>query len=250
MAVRLKGKHAIVTGAGSGMGRAIAEAFAREGAMVLCADVSGEEEATASAIGEQAVAMRVDVSASADVQRMIATAEERFGRVDILVNNAGISGAMAPFHEQEDDDFDRVIAINLRGVFLGMKYGIRSMLRSGGGTIVNMASAGGLVGALEMSSYAASKGGVIQLTRTAALAYAQQNIRANAICPGFVWTPMVPGHEGSRVPPAGTPPPPWMPMGRWGLDTEIAATAVFLASDEAQYLSGVALPVDGAFTAG
>lgn len=247
---RLEGKIAVVTGAGSGMGRAIAEAFASQGAKVLCADITGKQEDVARSIGGQASALQVDVSQSADVQRMIAEAVERFGRIDILVNNAGIGGAMGLLHEQDEDNFDRIIAINLKGVFLGMKYGIAAMLDTGGGTIVNMASAGGLAGAPGLSGYCASKGGVVMLTKTAALEYAQQNIRVNAICPGLIWTPMVPGQDGSRVPPQGTPPPPGMPMGRWGLDTEIAATAVFLASDEAGYLTGVALPVDGAFTAG
>jgi NAD(P)-dependent dehydrogenase (short-subunit alcohol dehydrogenase family) len=250
MAERLRGKNAVVTGAGSGMGRAIAEAFAREGARVLCVDVSGQQDETAAAIGNRAIALQADVTVSADVQRMIATAEKDFGGLDVLVNNAGISGAMAPLHEQDEELFDCVIAVNLKGVFLAMKYGIASMLRSGGGTIVNMASAGGLVGAVGLSGYCASKGGVVQLTRSAALEYAQKGIRVNAICPGLIWTPMVPGNDGSRIPPPGTAPPPSMPMGRWGLDTEIAATAVFLASDEAGYLSGAALPVDGAFTAG
>jgi NAD(P)-dependent dehydrogenase (short-subunit alcohol dehydrogenase family) len=250
MAGRLEGKIAVVTGAGSGMGRAIAEEFAAQGARVLCADVTGQQDDVARKIGEQAVPLQVDVSVSADVQRMIAAAQERFGRLDILVNNAGIGGGMGPLHEQDEANFDRIIAINLRGVFLGMKYGIAAMLETGGGTIVNMASAGGLVGTPLLSGYCASKGGVVMLTKTAAVEYAAQNIRVNAICPGLIWTPMVPGQDGSRVPPEGTPPPPGMPMGRWGLDTEIAATAVFLASDEAGYLTGVALPVDGAFTAG
>jgi NAD(P)-dependent dehydrogenase (short-subunit alcohol dehydrogenase family) len=250
VATRLEGKNAIVTGAGSGMGRAIAEAFAREGAMVLCADISGAQEETAASIGEQALPLQVDVSDAAHIQGMIATAEERFGRIDVLVNNAGISGDVAPFHEQADDAFERVLAVNLRGVFLGMKYGIAAMLKSGGGSIVNMASVAGLVGAPTLSSYAAAKGGVVQLTRTAAIEYAQQGIRVNAICPGFVWTPLLPFSDGSRVPPAEMPPPPATPMGRWGLDTEIAATAVFLASDEAGYLTGAALPVDGALSAG
>jgi NAD(P)-dependent dehydrogenase (short-subunit alcohol dehydrogenase family) len=250
MAERLRGKNAVVTGAGSGMGRAIAEAFACEGARVLCADASGQQDETAAVIGDHAIALQADVTLSSDVQQMIATAERIFGGLDILVNNAGISGDMAPLHEQDEDLFDRVIAVNLRGVFLGMKYGIASMLRSGGGTIVNTASAAGLVGAVGLSGYSASKGGVVQLTKTAALEYAQKGIRVNAICPGLIWTPMVPGNEGSRIPPPGTAPPLSMPMGRWGLDTEIAATAVFLASDEAGFLSGAALPVDGAFTAG
>lgn len=250
MAGRLAGKIAVITGAGSGMGRAIAEAFAAQGAKVLCADITGKQEDVARSIGGQASALHVEVSQSADIQRMIAEAVQRFGRLDILVNNAGIGGMMGQLHELDEAEFDRIIAVNLRGVFLGMKYGIAAMLETGGGTIVNMASAGGLAGAPGLSGYCASKGGVVMLTKTAALEYAQQNIRVNAICPGLIWTPMVPGQDGSRVPPEGTPPPPGMPMGRWGLDTEIAATAVFLASDEAGYLTGVALPVDGAFTAG
>jgi len=248
--MRLKDKIAIVTGAGSGMGRAIAEAFAAQGAKLVCADISGKQEEAARDIGKAAVAVQVDVTSSGDVQRMVATAEERFGRLDILVNNAGFGGMIAPLHEQDEDAFDQTMAINLRGVFLGMRHGIAAMLRSGGGTIVNMASAAGLVGTMHMSAYAASKAGVVQLTKSAALDYAQQNIRVNAICPGLIWTPMVPWSDGSRVPPEGTAPPPGMPMGRWGLDTEIAATAVFLASDEAGYLTGAALPVDGGFTAG
>lgn len=250
MAGRLAGKNAIVTGAGSGMGRAISEAFAAEGARVLCADISGQQEDVARSIGGEAIALPVDVTRSADVQRMIATAVDKFGRLDILVNNAGIGGGVKALHEIEDDQFDRIIAVNLRGVFLGMKYGIAAMLETGGGAIVNTASAAGLVGTPELAGYSASKGGVVQLTKSAAVEYASRNIRANAICPGLIWTPMVPGQDGSRVPPPGTPPPPLMPMGRWGLDTEIAQSAVFLASDEAGYLTGAALPVDGAFSAG
>jgi NAD(P)-dependent dehydrogenase (short-subunit alcohol dehydrogenase family) len=250
MTERLQGKIAVVTGAGSGMGRAIAEAFAAEGAKVVCVDITGQQEDVARAIGEPALPFGADVSVADDVRRMIAAVEERFGRLDILVNNAGISGGIGPFHEQDDETFDRVIAVNLRGVFLGMKHGIASMLRTGGGAIVNTASAAGLVGTPGLSAYGASKGGVVQLTKTAALEYARQNVRVNAICPGLVWTSMVPGSDGSRVPPPGTEPPAGMPMGRWGLDTEIAATAVFLASDEAGYLTGAALPVDGGYTAG
>jgi NAD(P)-dependent dehydrogenase (short-subunit alcohol dehydrogenase family) len=248
--MRLKDKITIVTGAGSGMGRAIAELFAAEGARVICADVSGGEEETAAGIGAAALAVRTDMTCAADVERLVATAEERFGRLDVLVNNAGIGGMIAPLHEQTEDMFDQTIAVNLKGVFLGMRHGVLSMMKTGGGAIVNMASAAGLVGTPHLSAYAASKGGVVQLTKTAALEYAQQNIRVNVICPGFVWTAMIPGSDGSRVPPPGTPPPPLMPVGRWGLDTEIAATALFLASDEALYLTGAAIPVDGAFTAG
>lgn len=250
MGTRLEGKIAIVTGAGSGMGHAISRAFANEGASVLCADISGKQEDTAAAIGASAIPVRVDVSDSDDIQRMIAVATERWGRFDILVNNAGLHEGAALFHEQADDSFDRIVAVNLRGVFLGMKYGIISMLKSGGGSIINMASIGGLVGAPNLSSYAATKGGVVQLTKTAALEYARQDIRANAICPGLIWTPMVHSSIETRVPGPDVPPPAWVPVGRWGLDTEIAATAVFLASDEAKYLTGAAIPVDGGATAG
>src|SRR5690606_24041100 len=142
---RLDGKIAAITGAGSGMGRAMAELFAREGARVVCADVSGHEQDVAEGIGDAALAIGVDVSRSEDGQRMIALAEDRFGRLDILCNNAGISAPQQRLHEVDDAFFDKLNAVNLRGVFLGVKYGVRSMLRTGGGAIVNTASAAGLV---------------------------------------------------------------------------------------------------------
>lgn len=250
MAGRLDGRIAIVTGAGSGMGRAISETFAAQGATVVCADVSGRQDQVAAEIGAAAIAVHADVTSSSDVQRLIATAEERFGRLDILVNNAGIGGPVGPFHDLEEDAFDRIIAVNLKGVYLGMRYGVLSMLKTGGGSIVNIASAGGLVGHRGLSGYTASKGGVVLLTKSAALEYADQGIRINAVCPGLVWTAMVPGSDGSRVPPEGTPPPPGMPMGRWGLDSEIAASALFLASDDASYVTGIAMPVDAGYSAG
>jgi len=247
MAGRLAGKIALVTGAGSGMGRAIAESFAREGAQVVCVDISGAEDAVAASLGEAGLAVRADVTSSADVQRMIATAEERFGRLDILCNNAGISGPFQPLHEQDEAVFDHLIAVNLKGVYLGMRYGIMAMLRSGGGAIVNTASAAGLVGWRGAAIYSAAKGGVVQMTKAAAVDYALQGIRINAICPGTIWTGMVPDFAGSRVPPPGTQALPNIPMDRWGLDTEIAAAALFLASDEASYVTGTALPVDGGY---
>lgn len=247
---RLQGKVAVITGAGSGMGKEMALLFAREGAKVVCADRSGQQQKVAEAIGAAAVAVQVDVSVSADVQNMIKVAEERFGRLDILCNNAGFGGKMLPLHEQTEEAYDNVHAVNLKGVFLGMKYGIAAMLRSGGGAIVNTASATGLVGWKDHSVYAAAKAGVLQLTKCAALDYAESGIRVNAICPGMVWTGLVKASEQHPVPPPGTKPPFNVPMGRWGLPGEQAAAALFLASDEASYITGVALPVDGGYVIG
>jgi NAD(P)-dependent dehydrogenase (short-subunit alcohol dehydrogenase family) len=248
--MRVAGKVAVVTGAGSGMGRAMAEMFALEGAKVVCADISGAEEDVARAIGSAAVAASVDVTKAAQVRDMIALAEERFGKLDILCNNAGITGPMdAPLHEQDEDVFDLLVDVNLRSVYLGMRYGIMAMLRSGGGSIINTSSASGLVGWKGLSIYSASKAAVVQLTKSASLDYAERGIRINALCPGTTWTGMVPWAQGARIPPAGTQALPNVPMNRWGLDTEIASAALFLASDEASYVTGAAIPVDGGYVA-
>ena len=249
---KLDGKVAVITGAGSGMGRASAVLFAEQGARVVCADRSGQEDETAKVIGDAAVPVHVDVSVEADVERMVATAEERFGKLDVLYNNAGFGGPMMPLHEQTLENWELVHGTNLRGVFFGMKHGIRAMLRAGGGSIVSTASVAGLVGWKGHSIYGAAKAGVIQLTKAAALDYADQNIRINAICPGMFWTglsqgALQSGRVGQPPPPDAYPPPGHVPMDRWGLATEIADAALFLASDDASFITGVALPVDGGF---
>src|SRR6476661_3746194 len=161
---RIEGKVAVITGAGSGMGRSMALLFAQEGARVVCADISGNEDETVGEIGDAAVAVRVDVSVAADVVRMVEAAEQRFGRLDVLCNNAGFGGPRKPIAEQDEATFDNVVAVNLKGVFLGMKYGIASMLRTGGGSVVNTASSAGLVGWQGHSVYSGAKGGVVQMT--------------------------------------------------------------------------------------
>jgi NAD(P)-dependent dehydrogenase (short-subunit alcohol dehydrogenase family) len=242
---KLNGKIAIVTGGGSGIGRASAVLFAREGAMVVVADVD-EGRGTASAgeiggAGGRAEFRRVDVADPASVQALIQGVVSRHGRVDVLFNNAGIGGHIGPFAECTDENFDRVIAINLKGVFNGMKYGIAAMLAQGGGAIVNTASVAGLIGARGFAAYCASKGGVIQLTKVAALEYAEHNIRVNCICPGVVDTPILgelPSATKESIARIN-------PMRRMAQPAEIASMALFLASDDASFATGGVFVVDG-----
>jgi NAD(P)-dependent dehydrogenase (short-subunit alcohol dehydrogenase family) len=248
--MRLQNKTAVITGAGSGMGRAMALLFAREGAKVVLADISGKQDELAAQIGEAAVAVHANVADEGDVQNMIATAEQRFGRLDILVNNAGFGGGMMRLHEQTTENWDRVHSVNIRGVFFCMKHGVISMLKSGGGSIVNIGSASAVVGWKHHSIYGAAKAGVHQMTRAAALDYADDKIRVNAIAPGTIWTGLVKQSEEHPTPPAGVFRLPGIPMDRWGLASEIANAALFLASDESSYITGTILPVDGGYCIG
>lgn len=248
--MRLQGKIAVITGAGSGMGKAMAQLFAAEGARLVLADISGQQDEVAAGLGDAAIGVHADVAEEAQVRHMIATAETAYGRIDILCNNAGFGGGMAPLHEQSTEAWDRVHGVNLRGVFFGMKHGVLSMMRTGGGAIVNTTSASGVVGWKHHSVYGAAKAGVNQMTRTAALDYAGHNIRVNAVAPGTIWTGLVPASQKFLTPPQDAPVLAGIPMNRWGLASEIAAAALFLASDDASYITGAVLPVDGGYCIG
>jgi len=245
---KLEGKIAVVTGAGSGIGRASALLFAAQGAVVVVADVdaaSGEETAARiRAAGGASEFVATDVCSAASVRALVELASERFGRLDVLFNNAGIGGEYAPLAECSEENFDRILAVNLRGVFLGMKYGIQAMLRSGGGVIVNTASVSGIAGAAAFPAYCASKAGVILLTKSAAVAYAQHGIRVNCLCPGVTETPilrMIPSEfEGLSY---------QHPMRRKAAPEEMARAALFLACDDSSFATGTELVVDGGFTA-
>jgi NAD(P)-dependent dehydrogenase (short-subunit alcohol dehydrogenase family) len=249
----LNGKVTLVTGAASGIGRAAAIAFAREGAKVLVADVT--EEAGRETVklikdtGGEAAFFKCEVARAAEAEALVAAAVKTFGRLDGAFNNAGVAGKIARTADDTEENFDRIMAVNLRGVWLCMKYEILQMVKQGhGGAIVNTASAAGLVGSHGMPAYAASKHGVIGLTKTAALEYARAAIRVNAVCPGVIDTAMVAGMVSAH-PRLKDKLVSIEPIARMGKPSEIAEAVTWLLSDAASFVTGAAMPVDGGMIA-
>ncbi|GAA3742170.1 NAD(P)-dependent dehydrogenase (short-subunit alcohol dehydrogenase family) [Spinactinospora alkalitolerans] len=251
---RLAGKVALVTGAGSGLGRASALRFAEEGAAVACVDL---DRAAADRVAEEieglghpATALSADVSRAEDAERMTAGALARFGRIDVVFANAGVSGAGSAADTTEED-WDRIIGVNLKGVWLTSKYALPHMVERGRGVIINQASMGGLVGIAGIFPYTAAKGGVIAMTKQMAVEYGPANIRVNAICPGTIFTPLVArsrqerGADARSDAEANAAAALRFPLRRLGEVEDVAALALFLAGDEANWITGGVYTVDG-----
>src|SRR5579875_884286 len=251
---RLEGKVALITGAASGIGKASAIRFAGEGAAVVVADlnaVGGEEVAALCCQGGgRALFQRTDVTQEDEIQAAIARAEREFGRLDIYFNNAGVVGAIGPLNELDAADWDRTMAILLRAAFLGIKHAVEPMRRVGGGAIISTASVAGLRATDGPTAYSVAKAGVIHLTKCAARELGKDNIRVNCICPGGIVTPMLFGRAPGGEELVGKFLARAQPLARAGQPEDVAAMALFLASDESAWITGAAMVVDGGLTTG
>jgi NAD(P)-dependent dehydrogenase (short-subunit alcohol dehydrogenase family) len=250
------GKSALVTGAGAGIGRATALRFAAEGANVTVSDVNvegGEETVRLiKATGAQAFFMRADVSRADEVDHLVRKAVETYGTLDCACNNAGIEGTITPLADQTEEDFDQIISVNLKGVFLCLRAEIQQMKKTGGGAIVNLASVAGLVGFAGLSPYVASKHGVNGLTKTAAIEYGKAGIRVNSVCPGGIDTRMLDSLAEQSTDGKMTSREmmdPLHPIGHIGQPEEVAELIVWLCSTRASFMTGTNIPVDGGFVA-
>ena len=255
---RFTGQVAIVTGAAGGIGLAACERFASEGATVVAVDLAttdlGAAVAAAESAGGTALAVGADVTKSDEVAGYVQATMDNFGRVDVLFNNAGIEGTYYPMVDYPEADFDRVIAVNVRGVWLGIKYAVPAMIAGGGGAIVNTASVAGLFGSRGISPYSASKHAVAGLTKSAALELATSGVRVNAVCPAPIETRMMRSLEtfigGENADDVRKTMAERLPAQRYGEPHEVAALVAFLASDEASYITGSLYPIDGGYSAG